>query len=136
MSAAAEILASKTWCVVGNLGKNPIVARLVATLQAAGKEVSSVNPSGGAFDRDFKVEQATRLVDLDPLPETLNLCINSHQGLQLITELVETPRFPAGATKNVFIQPGAESPALLDYCAAHGLRVHQGCVLIEMPRSK
>ena len=73
---------------------------------------------------------------LDPLPETLNLCINSHHGLQLITELVEAPRFPAGATKNVFIQPGAESPALLDYCAAHGLRVHQGFVLIEMTSSK
>ena len=101
MPAAAEILASKTWCVVGNLGKNPIVARLVATLQAADKEVSSVNPSGGVFDRDCKVEQVKRLVDLDPLPETLNLCINSHHGLQLITELVEAPRFPAGATKNL-----------------------------------
>ena len=34
--------------------------------------------------------------------------------------------------RNVFIQPGAGDEQLVAVCEALGLRVHEGCVLVEM----
>ena len=34
--------------------------------------------------------------------------------------------------KNVFIQPGAESEAILAFCAEKGIAVRQGCLLREL----
>ena len=46
--AVAEALLSTTkWCVVGNLGRNPIVQQLVSRLHSASKKVTVVNPYSG-----------------------------------------------------------------------------------------
>ena len=49
--------------------------------------------------------------------------IHPKLGLKLVEEAKEL------GIKRVLIQPGAESDAILAYCAEHGLEAVEGCVL-------
>ena len=71
----------------------------------------------------------------DRLLQTVNLCVNPSVGHKLMTEVLEAQRrdeaqFPE--LRHVFIQPGAGDAALVSYCESSGLRVHEGCVLVEL----
>jgi hypothetical protein len=41
------VLDTRSWCVVGNHGRNPIAAQLVQKLRACGRSVVEVNPYTG-----------------------------------------------------------------------------------------
>ena len=55
--------------------------------------------------------------------DVLDLVIHPKLGLKLVEEA------DALGIKRVLIQPGAESEAILTYCAEHGLEAIEGCVL-------
>jgi predicted CoA-binding protein len=59
--------------------------------------------------------------------EVLDLCIHPSLGLAVVKQTT------ALGIRNVFIQPGAESNEILDYCQKEKLNVHQSCVLRELP---
>jgi len=58
--------------------------------------------------------------------EVLDLCIAPAVGLGIVREANEL------GIRNVFIQPGASSDEIVEYCKANGMAVHQGCVLREL----
>ena len=68
--------------------------------------------------------------------ETINLCVNPTIGHKVLAEMLEArlrdaTEFPE--LRHVFIQPGAGDAALVSYCESSGLlRVHEGCVLVEL----
>eukprot|EP01043_Picozoa_sp_COSAG02_P045193 COSAG02_NODE_4109_length_5767_cov_9.135321_5_plen_86_part_00 len=68
--------------------------------------------------------------------ETVNLCVNPAMGQKLLAEILQQgDDFPQ--LRHVFIQPGAGDEALVGYCESAGLRVHQGCVVVELrPRKR
>ena len=66
--------------------------------------------------------------------ETVNLCVNPVVGQKLVEEVLEAQQRSDEFPKlcHVFIQPGAGDAALVGYCKSAGLRVHQGCVLVDL----
>ena len=58
--------------------------------------------------------------------EVLDLCIAPTVGLGVVQQA------KALGVRKVFIQPGAESDDILQYCKQNDIDVHQGCVLREM----
>lgn len=58
--------------------------------------------------------------------DVLDLCIAPAVGLGIVREANEL------GIRKVFIQPGAGSDEIVEYCKANGMEVHQGCVLREM----
>lgn len=66
------------------------------------------------------------LTSLNEVPETIDviiLCINHHKGLPLLQECTKTYR-------GLIVQPGAESPEILEYLDTHQSNYMQGCILI------
>ena len=67
--------------------------------------------------------------------ETINLCVNPTIGHKVLAEMLEArlrdaTEFPE--LRHVFVQPGAADDALRIYCESNGLRLHEGCVLVEL----
>ena len=74
-------------------------------------------------------ESFASLKDCPPPVEVVNLIINPRRGVGIIDDM------KALSIKNVWIQPGAASPEILQKCAESGIAVHQGCVLVELTPS-
>ena len=116
----ARMLAKRHWVVAGDLQNNGTARQVKARLEAAGRVVHSVNP----FDRSGQQHKSLRAIG-KPI-DVIDLIINSYVGLKVVQEAADV------GVKQVFIQPGAGSDEIEQYCAAHGLEVHHGCVLREL----
>lgn len=57
--------------------------------------------------------------------DVVDLAINPTLGLKMVQDMKLL------GINNVFIQPGAESSEIVDYCLRNGLNFHKGCVLVE-----
>ena len=90
------------------------------TLQGAGKAVHLINP------RDKTGQCHPDLNSVGKPIDVVDLCINSFEGMKQVEQCM-----PLGI-KKVFIQPGAESPEILQYLADKEIEVFQGCVMVEM----
>ena len=113
-----EWLRLHTWAVAGDVLNEAKYAHTIAeTLQKEGYEVVLVNPRS----RDPRLCRA--LSDYGQPIDVLDLVIHPKLGLKLVEEAY------ALGIKRVLIQPGAESEAILTYCAEHGLEAIEGCVL-------
>ena len=120
MSASGDMLAVQNWAVIGDVLRQDRPASAVfARLKAAGRTVHGVNP------RD-KTDTLFKSIEDAPVPDAINLIINSVVGLEQLQKAAEL------GVKNVFIQPGAESDEILAFCASKGITVRQGCVLREL----
>ena len=114
----AHWLRCQTWAVAGDVLNETKYAHTIAeTLQKEGYQVVLVN----RCCRDARVYRC--LSDYGPGIEVLDLVIHPRLGLQLVQEA------DALGIKRVLIQPGAESEAIIAYCAEHGLEAVEGCVL-------
>lgn len=113
-----EWLRLRTWAVAGDVLNEAKYAHTIAeTLQKEGYEVVLVNPRS----RDPRVCRS--LSEHGQPIEVLDLVIHPKLGLKLVEEAQTL------GIKRVLIQPGAESEALLAYCAEHGIEAIEGCVL-------
>ena len=123
-NAGQDMLKLTRWAVVGDV-LNPAkpAARVVAALQGAGKQVHLVNPRAPSLHATLK--DAAAEAGGEGI-EAVDLCINSVAGLKMVEEC------EALGIKNVFIQPGAESAAILKLCEEQGINVFQGCVMVEL----
>mmetsp|Transcript_33706 Transcript_33706/g.67946 ORF Transcript_33706/g.67946 Transcript_33706/m.67946 type:complete len:117 (-) Transcript_33706:152-502(-) len=116
------MLRQQRWAVVGR-GSNAIVQQLLAHLESNGRTVSHVDPSGATSG------VPTALVDLpqDAAIDVVDLCVNpAKYGIQVIEDC------KARGIQNVFIQPGAGSPAIEAKCKEAGISFYAGCVLQEL----
>ena len=120
-NASAKFLEKSNWAVIGDV-LNPAkpASTVVATLKGDGKTVHLINPrdkTGQCFPDLNAVAQPIEVVDL---------CINHVEGLKQMQQAA------ALGIKQVFIQPGAESPEILSFCEQNNIEVFQGCVMVEM----
>jgi predicted CoA-binding protein len=153
------MLKFRSWAVVGDvLNATKPASRVVARLRANGKSVQLVNPKSAGCYSSLKVTRpahrcaqnaaAIELQDCTLPIEVVNIIVNPKQvlrrpfvgtwllaigrsgcavqGLLTIEEIIQL------GIQNVWIQPGAESPAILERCRSAGIHVHEGCVLKEL----
>jgi predicted CoA-binding protein len=114
----------RVWAVVG--ASNDAVKfgnKVFRSMTAAGYRVYGVNPKGGEID-------GTALYpSLDALPEkpdVVDLVVPPAVTAQVVSQCAEL-----GLTR-VWMQPGAESEAAIQFCHDHGIRVvHDACAMIR-----
>ena len=137
------MLDAQTWLVVGDvLNPTKPAHTIVNHLTQRHRTVYPVNPripdadlitqrdkrraAGDRSETEQDVQNSVKAVEGRSV-DVLDLCIAPAVGLSVVREAHEL------GIKNVFIQPGAGSDEIVEYCKANGMAVHQGCVLREMP---
>ena len=111
-----EIMEQKVFAVVGNtLDEEKYACKIKKamlehgyTVYAVGKELASIN-------------------DVPEEIDIIDLCIHPVKGLALMKECKKN-------FKCIVIQPGAESPELLQYLDENKLPYIQGCLLVGLSR--
>lgn len=118
---AREALEEKKWVVVGDVtNKSKYAYDIAETLLENDHIVYKVDPRG--------CDDPTVLKSLKELPEKVdmvNLVVRSDKGIDIVKEMKEL------GLEKVFIQPGASSGEILDYCEENNIDVIRGCVLAE-----
>lgn len=118
---ASEYLEYKNWVVVGDvLNRLKYAYKILNSLKEAGFNVVGLNPSV------VNDEIYNSLKDIPYKIEVLNLCINPKKGIKIIKEAHELK------IEKVLLQPGAESPEILNYCKKNGIQAIEGCTLVEL----
>jgi predicted CoA-binding protein len=117
-----EMLSRRVWCVVGDvLNLSKVASRLGPRLARNGKQVFYVNPKAPASAITDNLKNS--IADI-PVPiDVVNLIIHPAVGKAIVEEAA------ALGVTNLFIQPGAQSTEILDFCASSNIKVFQGCVL-------
>ncbi len=94
------------------------------TLRNAGKRAYGVNPRLKSLDGETIYPD---IASLPECPDVLSLVVPAKFGLALAKEAAEM------GVKRIWMQPGAESPELLEWCAASGiLAIHNQCVMVQL----
>ena len=57
------------------------------------------------------------------------------RAVEVELAVLEVEQLPALGVKKVFIQPGAESADILEYCKKEEIEVFQGCVMVELGKA-
>jgi predicted CoA-binding protein len=118
------MLSQKVWCVVGDvLNPEKVASRIGPKLLTCGKEVWYCNPSSKTVETD---SLKTCLADIPASIDVINLIIHPIKGKEIVAEAAKL------GVKSIWIQPGADSPEIIELCKQADIEVHQGCVLVEM----
>jgi len=101
--------------------------RVFFDLLDGGYKTYAVHPDGGT------VGEHTRYPDLDSLPERPDVVDTVVPPM--VTEQVVRECHRLGISK-IWMQPGSESPAAIEFCNQHGIDVlHDVCIMVERSRS-
>ncbi len=118
---AREALEKKKWAVVGDVtNKSKYAYDIAEKLIEKDHVVYKVDPRG--------CNDPNVLKSLKEIPEEVdmvNLVVRSNMGIDIVKEMKEL------GLEHVFIQPGASSKEILDYCEENNIEVIRGCVLAE-----
>lgn len=120
------VLASKTIAVVG-LSRDPASIGRAAykKLKAAGYALRAVNPNAAEIDGEAAYPN---LAALPEKPDALIFFTKPEQTLAVLREAAER------GVGRVWIQQGAESPAVLDFCRERNLTaVAKQCIMMYAP---
>jgi len=92
-------------------------------LKRKGIPVVAVNPNRATVDGDPTVPN---LDALQTRPTILNFVVPAHQSLAVLGDAVRL------GYRNVWLQPGAESPEVLAFVQAHGLNyLANACIMVR-----
>jgi predicted CoA-binding protein len=121
-----QFLEGKRFAVVGaSANREKYGNKVLRVYQQRGLEVVPVNPAGG------EIEGLTAYADLPSVPGTID-------GISIITSPKVTEAVVAQALslgiKNIWMQPGAESPAAVELAEQAGANVIAGgpCILVKL----
>ena len=118
---ASEFLYYKNWVVVGDvLNHLKYAYKILNSLKESGYNAVGLNPSV------TNEEAYNKLSDIPYKIEILNLCINPNKGIKILQEAHELK------IDKILIQPGAESPEILNFCMENGIQAIEGCTLVEL----
>ncbi len=93
-------------------------------LREAGKRVYGINPRLSSLDGETIYPS---IESLPECPDVLSLVVPAKIGLELAGEA------RAMGVKRIWMQPGAESSELLQWCAESGiLAIHNQCVMVQL----
>ncbi len=117
----------RTWALVGaNNNPRKYGNKIYRSLRAAGYKVYAVNHRETSVDGD---PAYARLSDLPEKPEVVDIVVPPDQTERVVRECREL-----GLTR-VWMQPGAESQAAIQYCLDNGIQViHDACAMLEKRR--
>lgn len=117
---ARELIKEKNWVVIGDVTNTTKYAyKILEKLKLKGHVVAGVHPKEG--EGVYKT-----LKEIPYKIDAIDLCINPKLGLEFIKEAKNI-----GINK-ILIQPGAESPDIIDYCNENNIVAIQGCALVEL----
>ncbi len=118
---AREALKKKTWAVVGDVTNQAKYAYdICEKLEEKNHKVYRINPKDVSDPKVLK-----SLSDIPEKVDVVNLVINPAKGIDIVKEMKEL------GLEEVFIQPGAGSNDILEYCEGNNIDVTKGCVLAE-----
>lgn len=123
----SDFVNRRVWAVVG-ASQDPAKFgnRVFHSLRDVGYIVYPVNSKGGELDGSAVYPT---LADLPEPPEVIDLVVPPP-----VTEKVVKEAHELGLTR-VWMQPGAESQAAIDYCHEHGMQViHHACAMVHKRR--
>jgi predicted CoA-binding protein len=118
----SDFIGRRVWAVVGaSNDPSKYGNRIFRTLRASGYRVYPVNPKGGELDG---VKIYPTLADLPEKPEVVDIVVPPAVTEQIVRQVQEL-----GLTR-VWMQPGAESEAAIQYCKDNGIQVvHDACAM-------
>lgn len=119
-----DFIGRRRWAVVG-VSQDPAKygGRIYRTLRDSGYIVYAVNPKGGEVDG---APVYRSLADLPELPEVVDLVVPP-----AATEEVVQVAHRLGLSR-IWMQPGSESEAAIEYCRAHDMQVVFGaCAMVH-----
>ena len=114
----------RTWALVGaNNNPRKYGNRILLDLRRAGYRVYAVN----LHEAEVAGQPAYRsLADLPETPEVVDLVVPPDQTEEIVRQCKQL-----GLTR-IWMQPGAESEAAIEYCHANGLQViYDACAMVE-----
>jgi hypothetical protein len=114
----------RVWAVVGaSNDRNKFGNRIYRVMREAGYTVYPVNPSVDEVEGD---RAYATLRELPERPDVADIVVPAQLGMQVAADAQEAgiPYF--------WLQPGAESPALIEHAESLGLQViHDACAMVE-----
>lgn len=119
-----DFINRRVWAVVG-VSHDPAKYghRIFRDLRATGYVVYGVNPKGGQVDGQTLYRS---LADLPEKVEVVDIVVPPQ-----VTEGVVKEAHRLGLTR-IWMQPGAESEAAIEWAEAHGMEVvHDACAMIS-----
>jgi len=119
-----DLVGRRRWAVVGvSQDTTKFGSRVFRSLRDAGYVVWAVNPRGGELDG---APIYAGLGDLPQVPEVVDLVVPP-----AVTDQVVREAHRLGVTR-IWMQPGAESDAAIDFCLANGIQVvHHACAMVH-----
>lgn len=109
-----ETMKQKTFAIVGDtLNEDKYAYKIKVQMQEAGYKVYCVG------------KELSSINDIPEDIDVIDLCINPVKGLQLLRECKKT-------FNNIVIQPGAESPEIIDYIKQNNLPYIESCLLVGL----
>jgi len=119
-----EFVNQRVWVVVGaSTDPSKYGNQIFRDLRHAGYTVYGVNPRGGQIENQ---ELYRSLADLPEKPAVVDMVVPPD-----VTEQVARQCAELGLTR-VWMQPGSESQAAIEYCQQYGIRVVYGtCAMIR-----
>lgn len=118
---AREALSKKKWAVVGDVSNKAKFAYSISEkLKEKKHVVYEVDPRGCPDPSVFK-----SLKDLPEKVEVVNLVVSPDKGINVVKEMEEL------GLDCLFIQPGAASQEILDFCKDKDIDVIRSCVLAQ-----
>ena len=121
-----EAISKKVWAVVGATNRTEKFGyKIFMHLRKHGYTVYAVNPNVKGIDGS---PCFASLSDLPAVPEIVDFVVPEKVGLATLDEC-KALGIPA-----VWLQPGADTPAVVEKAKALGLDVIQDCVLVQIPK--
>jgi predicted CoA-binding protein len=123
----SDFVGRRVWAVVGaSQDRAKFGNRIFRDLRSAGYTVYPVNPRGGELEG---VRIYPTLADLPVAPDVIDLVVPPAVTDQIVREAHQQ------GLSRIWMQPGAESQAAIDYCHEHGLQVvYHACAMVHKRR--
>jgi predicted CoA-binding protein len=119
-----EAVNARVWAIVGaSENQSKFGNRIYRDLKRAGYTVYGVNPNAETADGD---PVYPTLADLPEKPDVADVVVPSRVGRGIADDAARQ------GIRIFWLQPGAESPELIDYARKLGLDViHNACAMVE-----
>ena len=119
-----DFVGRRVWAVVGASENTAKYGnRVFRSLHRSGYTVYPVNPAGGELEG---VPMYPTLADLPEMPEVVDLVVPPQVTERIVREANEL------GLARIWMQPGAESEAAIEYCHEQGMQVvYDACAMVH-----
>jgi hypothetical protein len=120
----SDFVNRRLWAVVGaSQDRSKYGNRVFRSLRDAGYTVFAVNPN---IDEVEGASAYSTLADLPQAPEVVDIVVPPKVTEKIVKQIHEL------GLDRVWMQPGAESKAAIEYCQKHGIEVvYDACAMVH-----